>query len=86
MEVEAYASIKDKDVSKFIWENILSQFGVSRAIVADNGPQFDSIVFQTFCSKLNIKNLYSTPRYPQSNGKMEATNKTLLNALKKTLE
>ena len=44
-EAKAYASIKDKDVSKFIWKNIMCQFEVPRAIVADNGPQFDSIVF-----------------------------------------
>ncbi|RVW13311.1 hypothetical protein CK203_088988 [Vitis vinifera] len=31
-------------------------------------------------------NLYSTPHYPQNNGQTEATNKTLLNALKKRLE
>ncbi|RVW82803.1 hypothetical protein CK203_051160 [Vitis vinifera] len=29
---------------------------------------------------------YSTPRYPQSNGQAEATNKTLITALKKRLE
>ena len=57
VEAKAYASIKDKDVSKFIWKNIVCQFEVPRAIVKDNGPQLDNIVFQTFCSKLNIKNL-----------------------------
>lgn len=36
--------------------------------------------------ELKIKNLYSTPHYPQSNGQAEATNKTLLTALKKRLE
>ncbi|RVW34327.1 hypothetical protein CK203_097819 [Vitis vinifera] len=36
--------------------------------------------------ELNIRNSYSTPRYPQSNGQAEATNKTLINALKKRLE
>ncbi|RVW28611.1 hypothetical protein CK203_100886 [Vitis vinifera] len=54
--------------------------------VADNGPQFDSIAFRNFCSELNIRNSYSTPRYPQSNGQAEATNKTLITALKKRLE
>ena len=39
-----------------------------------------------FCSELNIWNSYSTPRYPQSNGQAEATNKTLITALKKRLE
>ena len=83
VEAEAYASIKDKDVSKFVWRNIVCQLGISQASVADNGPQFDSIAFRTFYSKLKIKNLYSMPRYPQSNGQVEATNKTLLTTLKK---
>ena len=57
-----------------------------QAIVANNGSQFDNIAFRTFCTELNIKNLYSTPYYPHSNGQAEATNKTLLTALKKRLE
>ena len=35
---------------------------------------------------MKIKNLYSTPRYPQSNGQAEASKKTLLTALKKQLD
>ncbi|RVX16025.1 hypothetical protein CK203_005786 [Vitis vinifera] len=53
---------------------------------SDNGPQFDSIAFRNFCSELNIRNSYSTPRNPQSNGQVEATNKTLITASKKRLE
>ena len=36
-EAEAYASIKDKDVTKFVWKNIVCWLRVPRAIVADNG-------------------------------------------------
>ena len=86
VEAEAYASIKDKDVSKFVWKNIICWFRVSQVIVIDNGPQFDNIVFRTFCSELNINNLYSTPRYPQNNGQTETINKTLLSVVKKLLE
>nr|CAN74048.1 hypothetical protein VITISV_017189 [Vitis vinifera] len=86
VEAEAYASIKDKDVTKFVWKNIVCRFGIPQTIIADNGPQFDSIAFRNFCLKLNIRNSYSTPRYPQSNGQAEATNKTLITALKKWLE
>ncbi|RVW28055.1 Gypsy retrotransposon integrase-like protein 1 [Vitis vinifera] len=86
VEVEAYASIKDKDVTKFVWKNIICHFGIPQTIIADNSPQFDSITFRNFYSELNIRNLYSTPRYPQSNGQAEATNKTLITALKKRLE
>ncbi|RVX06224.1 Transposon Ty3-I Gag-Pol polyprotein [Vitis vinifera] len=56
VEAEAYANIKDKDVTK------------------------------NFCSELNIRNSYSTPRYPQSNEQAKATNKTLITASKKRLE
>ena len=54
--------------------------------MSDNGPQFDSQVYWDFCQELKIKNVYSTPRYSQSNGQAEASNKTLLTALKKRLD
>ena len=83
IEADAFASIKDKDVTRFIWKNIVYRFGIPRSIVSDNGPQFDSRVYRDFFQELKIKN--STPRYPQSNGKAEASNKTLLIALKKAV-
>ena len=42
-------------------------------------------MFINFFYELKIKNLYSTSRYSQSNGQAEASNKTLLTALKKRL-
>ena len=86
IEDEAFSSIKDRDVTQFIWKNIVCRFGIPRSIVFDNGPQFDSRVYRNFCQELKIKNLYSTPRYPQSNGLAEASNKTLLTGLKKRLD
>ena len=38
VEAEAYASIKDKDVTKFMWKNIICRFGIPQTIIADNGP------------------------------------------------
>ena len=37
VEAEAYANIKDKDVSKFVWKNIICRFGIPQAIIANNG-------------------------------------------------
>ena len=85
-EAYAFFSIKDRDVTRFIWKNIVYRFGIPRSIVSDNGPQFDSRAYRDFCQKLKTKNLYSTPRYPQSNDQAEASNKTLLTALKKRLD
>ena len=85
IEVEVFASIKDKEVVQFVWKNIVCRFGIPQSIVTNNGPQFNSHVYRNFCSELKIKNLYSTLRYPQSNGQAEASNKTLLSTLKKRL-
>ena len=64
----------------------MCRFGILKSIVSDNGPQFDSRVYRNFFHELKIKNLYSTPCYPQSNGLTEASNKTLITALKKRLD
>ena len=38
VEAEAYASIKDRDVKRFVWKNIVCRFGIPRTIIADNDP------------------------------------------------
>ena len=86
IEADAFSSIKDRDVTRFIWKNIVCRFSIPRSIVSDNGSQFDCRVYQDFFQELKIKNLYSTSRYPQSNGQAKSSNKTLLTALKKRLD
>ena len=86
VEVDALANIWDVDVKKFVWRNIVTRFGVLDSLIFDNGLQFDSRAFREFCSDLDIKNKYSTPTYPQSNGQAEATNKAIMNGLKKRLD
>ena len=97
IKADAFTTIKDRDVTRFIWKNIVYRFGIPKSIVSDNGPQFDSRVYRDFCQELKIRNLYSTtppppppppppPQYPQSNGQAKASNKTLLIALKKRLD
>ena len=85
-EAEALANIRDTDVKKLVWKNIVTRFRVPNSLVSNNGLQFDSKAFRAFCSDLGIKNKYSTPAYPQSNGQAEAVNKTILNELKRRLD
>ena len=54
--------------------------------MSDNGKQFDNPKFKDFCAELGIKNYYSSPTHPQSNGQAEVTIRTLKAALKTTLE
>ena len=64
IEAEAFTSIKDRDVTRFIWKNIVYRFDIPKSIVSNNGPQFDSRVYRDFSQELKIRNLYSTPPPP----------------------
>ncbi|XP_030923325.1 uncharacterized protein LOC115950232 [Quercus lobata] len=85
-EAEALANIRDVDVKKFVWKNIITWFGVPDSLILDNGLQFDSQAFREFCSKLGIRNIYSSPAYPQGNGQAKAVNKVIVNSLKRRLK
>ena len=86
VEAEPLANIGDVDVKRFIWKNLVTQFGVPYALISNNGLQFDRKAFRKYCSNLGIKNRYSTPTYPQGNGQAEAVNKVIMNELKKRLD
>ena len=86
VEAEPLANIGDVVVKRFIWKNLVTQFGVPYALISDNGLQFDRKAFRKYCSNLGIKNRYSTPTYPQGNGQAEAVNKVIMNELKKRLD
>ena len=55
----------------------------------DNHIEQQAVVWQAardFCSRLGIKNQFSSPGHPQANGQMEVTNRTLLKIIKTRLE
>ena len=86
VEAEPLANIRDVDVKRFIWKNIVIRFGMPYAFISDNGLQFDSKAFKKYYSDLGIKNRYSTPAYPHGNGQAETVNKVIVNGLKKRLD
>ena len=54
--------------------------------MSDNGKEFDNPKIRDFCVELGIKNYYSSPAHPQSNGQEKVTIRTLKAALKTKLE
>ena len=66
-EVEPLAIITEQKIRNFVWRAIICRFGIPRALVLDNGKQFDNTKFRDFCAELGIKNYYSSPAHPQSN-------------------
>ena len=69
-----------------MWRAIICRFGILRALISDNGKQFDNAKFRDFCAELGIKNYYSSLAHPQSNGQAEVTIKALKAAMKTKLE
>ncbi|KAI5336927.1 hypothetical protein L3X38_016196 [Prunus dulcis] len=86
IEAETLSSTKEADVERFIWRNIICRFGCPQSLVTDNGSQFIGKQITAFFAKYKIKQHLSTPRYPQGNGQVEASNKIILDCLKKRLE
>ena len=86
VETEPLTNIRDVDVKKFVWKNIITRFGVPRTLISDIGLQFNSKSFKRYCCDLGITNRYSTPVYPQRNGQAEAVNKVIVNGFKKRLD
>ena len=84
--IEAYTTVNQLDTIKFVWKNLICQFGVPRELVADNGTQFQNSKLKKLCDTYHIKLNFAFVSYPQSNGKAEATNKAILNIIKKNLE
>ncbi|XP_057249944.1 uncharacterized protein LOC130591060 [Beta vulgaris subsp. vulgaris] len=73
-------------VQAFIWRNIITRFRVPRALVSDNGRQFNSGPTRDYCARFGIQTRFSAVSRPQTNGQAEAANKIVLKEIKKSLD
>jgi transposase InsO family protein len=84
-EVEPLVNIVAKSIERFLWKNFIYHYSVPHTFVTDNRKQFDCDSFWKWCAELHIRNYFSSPRHPQANGQVEATNKTIFKILKRKL-
>ena len=90
--VDYYSSFWEIDVlentrSSTVIRKLKSQFaghGIPETCMSDNGSQFSSDEFRGFSRQWNFKHNTSSPKYPQSNGKVEAAVKSAKTSLKKS--
>ncbi|GJT66489.1 reverse transcriptase domain-containing protein [Tanacetum coccineum] len=71
IEAKPLAKITEKEVKKFVWDNIVCQFGLPKVIVTDNGTQFVNDPFKSWCEKLNIQQMNTAVSHPQVNDLVE---------------
>ena len=69
-EVEAVRTIPAGSAVKFI-KGIVSRFGVPNRIITDNGSQFTSNLFKTYCANLGTQICYASVAHPRSNDQAE---------------
>lgn len=62
--------------------HFISLFGIPRIILTDQGTNFTAELFKRTCQFLKIKQLWSSPYHPQTQGALERSHSTLEEYLK----
>ena len=67
-------------------KTIFAEYGIPAVVYTDQGTQFASEEFRAFAVQYRFQVQHSSPRYPQSNGFIEAMVKTAKNIMEKAEE
>jgi len=67
-----------KTAAIFVFNHIITRFGVPQAIITDHGHHFRNIMMTELTGQLGLRHDSSTPYYPQANGLVESINKVLV--------
>jgi len=73
-------------VALFLFNKIISSFGIPREIVTDHGNHFHNQLMLELSLKLGFQQKHSSPYYLQANGQVEAMNKTLKKILQRMID
>ncbi|XP_063626451.1 uncharacterized protein K02A2.6-like [Cydia splendana] len=88
--VDYYSRYKEVKISKIVTscqiikllKEIFSRLGYPVSITVDNGRQFVSEEFRSFCEECNIIVHNTVPYWPQMNGEVERQNRDIMKRLK----
>nr|XP_043611701.1 uncharacterized protein LOC122583350 [Erigeron canadensis] len=85
IEAKPLVTISGKQMEKFVWEQVVTRFGIPQVIISDNGKQFSQGIFPQFCKNLEIQQRFTSVAHPQANGQVEAMNKQIVHGIKTRL-
>jgi hypothetical protein len=66
-------------------KSIVFCFGVPHSIITDNGTNFTSKEFKSYCESMGIKLKFASVAHPKTNGQVEKANGLICNGIKKRL-
>jgi hypothetical protein len=74
-----------KTATLFLFNHVITRFGVPQAIITDHGSHFRNYMMSELTEKLGLCHDSSTPYYPQANGQVEAINKVLITMIRRMI-
>ena len=83
VEAKALRDNTTTSTAKFLYEHIWCCFGCPIELISDQGSHFLNTVIHELTNHYAVVPKKSMPYYPQANGLIESTNKTLQTILKK---
>jgi len=84
-EAKAVKTNDAKNAAIFLFENVITRFGVPKILVSDRGTHFLNEVIESMTERFQIDHRKTTPYHPQTNGQTERVNQTLGTILRKTV-
>ena len=72
-----------KTITNFLYQGYISVYGALARLLSDRGAIFMSSVIEEMCKILGIKNLWTTPYHPQTNGLVGRLHQTIMQMIGK---
>ena len=82
VEAKSYKVLTSQKVADFIKENIFCRYGIPNEIISDNGSHFEGDC-DRLLAEFKVTRHKSSPYRPQTNGAVEAANKTIAKIIRK---
>ena len=84
-ELVAVSSTDAATVQRWLMDEVFCRYGFPTEIVTDQGTQWMSASFKSFCTRLGVTHRTTSPYHPQSD-MVERFNRTLLNMIRAYLD
>jgi transposase InsO family protein len=81
----ALVTTRDSTAAINFIKSIVFHFGVPYSIIIDNGTNFTSKEFKSYCEGLGIKLKFASVAHPKTNGQVEKANGLICSGIKKRL-